>query len=291
MGRWSTTTRLWRPDLGARTVARSDRLSGSTGIAGCCGQDHGCSQRYRSYPAQSVTRINALVDEFCRRSEIAPKTRAFYRWNLERLLVPFCEREGLTQPQELTPDVIEQLAFEVDAYRKADGQPLARASRRAYMKALQQFLGWLKERHGVQGPDSRSVPVPLKQKIRRTVPSREEIQALEDAAPTERNKLIIRIMADTGAREGEVAGLFCDALVAKSGRYFYLEVAGKTGRRTVPISPQLHRRLVAYREGRTGRPRSRSPFLLLSRTAQPLTVTGVYQVVKDCVARAELERR
>src|SRR5262245_17458286 len=76
-----------------------------------------------------MTRIEALADEFSRRSELAPATRAFYRWNLERLLVPFCRREGLTEPAQLTPDLVDQLAGEVAAYRKADGAPLSRQSR------------------------------------------------------------------------------------------------------------------------------------------------------------------
>jgi integrase len=34
--------------------------------------------------------------------------------------------------------------------------------------------------------------------------SREEIKALEDAAGTERDKLIVRILGDTGMRRGEL---------------------------------------------------------------------------------------
>ena len=230
-----------------------------------------------------MTEIERLVGEFHRRSGVAPATRDFYRWNLERLLVPFCAREGLQRPGQLTADVIDRLGREVEAYRKQDGSPLAPASRRAYMKAVQQFLAWLRDRHATAGLQPREVPVPPRRRVRRTVPTREEIQALEDAAPTERNKLIIRIMGDTGAREGEIAHLRRDALVAKGGRYFYLEVEGKTGARTVPISARLHSRLATYR-GRAGH-------LFPSRAGGALTEKGVYLVVRDAVARAELGRR
>lgn len=242
-----------------------------------------------------MSRIDLLVDEFSRRSELAPATRDFYGWKLRRTLIPFCQREGLGRPEELTPEIIDEFAREMDGYRKANGEPLARASRRAYMTALKQFLSWLAKRHGIEGPDSRSVPMPSKRKVRRAVPNRDEIQTLEDAAPTERNKLIVRLLGDTGMRLGELVHLRRDALVAKGGRYWFLEIEGKTGRRAVPISSQLYRRLVAHRDGKSGRPKSSSPYLFLSRIHAagygPLTEKGVYQLVKDAAARSDLGRR
>src|SRR5262245_35068181 len=237
-----------------------------------------------------MTRIEQLVDEFSQRSEIAPATRKAYRWNLRATLVPFCRREGLAEPEELTPDVLDQLAREVEAHQKTDGAPLARESRRSYMTAVRQYVSWLGRRRGVAGLDHRAVQVPNKRRILKTLPSREEIRALEDAAPTERNKLIVRLLADTGAREGEVAGLRCDALVAKAGGFYFAEVEGKTGRRSLPISPQMHRRLAAHRDGRTGRPRSSSPALFLSRVGTPLTEHGVYRLVWDASERAGMRR-
>ena len=49
--------------------------------------------------------------------------------------------------------------------------------------------------------------------------SREEMQALEDAAKSERDKLIIRLMADTGMRVSELLGLgFGAAAPVERGR-------------------------------------------------------------------------
>lgn len=63
----------------------------------------------------------------------------------------------------------------------------------------------------------------------------EEIQALEDAARTERDKLIVRTLADTRIRVGELAKL-PTADLTMQGRQHYLRVHGKGSKeRLVPI--------------------------------------------------------
>lgn len=59
--------------------------------------------------------------------------------------------------------------------------------------------------------------------------------AFEDVAATERDKLIIRVLADTGARVGELLGLQLNDLVERN-RNHYLRVRGKGDKeRLVPI--------------------------------------------------------
>src|SRR5215471_4047759 len=74
---------------------------------------------------------------------------------------------------------------------------------------------------------------------------------MEDAAVTERDKLIVRLLADTGIRVGELVRLTLNDLIERD-RAHYLRVAGKTGERMVPI-PRLYRRLARYAQ--RGRPR------------------------------------
>jgi hypothetical protein len=45
--------------------------------------------------------------------------------------------------------------------------------------------------------------------------SREEITAMEDAAATERDKLIVRVLADTGIRVGEMVNLTVHDLIER----------------------------------------------------------------------------
>jgi integrase/recombinase XerD len=132
--------------------------------------------------------------------------------------------------------------------------------------------------------------------------SREEIQAMEDRATAERDKLIVRVLADTGIRVGELVNLTVHDLVERD-RSHYLRVGGKTGERMVPV-PRLYRRLL--RLAQRGRPRdvpSDRLFISLRRRPGgdhgpppggdhgPLTASGVEQVIQDLGTQASIGKR
>ena len=86
--------------------------------------------------------------------------------------------------------------------------------------------------------------------------SRQEVKRIEDAADSERDKLIVRILADTGLRVGELVKLRQRELLERD-RSWYLRVQGKGEReRLVPMSPVLARRLLrgARKNGGDERP-------------------------------------
>ena len=103
---------------------------------------------------------------------------------------------------------------------------------------------------------------------------RDEIQKLEDHAVSERDRLVIRLLADTGIRLGELLGLRHEDLI-EQGRERYLRVRGKGSReRLVPLAPGTFQRLRRYAE-RGGR-RSGRIFLTTRRSAR----TGDYEPVQ-----------
>lgn len=236
------------------------------------------------------------IEEFCRRPDVAPKTRIFYRDPLIRVFLPWAEKRRVRDLADLTGDIVDDFARYLEGRRTKAGTPLATATRRAYLKALQQLLSWLARRYEV-GANPKDVPLPSLRKKPRDVLSPPEVDRLEDAAAIERDKLIVRVMADTGAREGEVANLRVADLVVRDGRYHYLRLRGKTGERLAPIKPALFRRLRDYSEGKTGRPKTKSLFLFMAHrrrnggTHEPLTPDGVYQALKDAAERADLGKR
>ena len=70
---------------------------------------------------------------------------------------------------------------------------------------------------------------------------------MEHAARTERDKLIIRLLADTGLRVGELLGLRTNDLVEQN-RNYYLHVRGKGAHgppgphaQSLPTPARLHR--------------------------------------------------
>lgn len=240
--------------------------------------------------------LRELVDEFIGR-DIAPGTADSYGYPLRGHFLPWCASRGVTTPEELVPDVIDAFGRMLQAHTTARGTPLRPASRRTYMKAVQQFLSWLRQRKRIEEVDPKLVQLPRRRRQHRQVLSRAEIQQLEDAARIERDKLIIRIMADTATREGGVARLLRTDVIRQDGRYCFLRVADKTGERMPPISAELYRRLKAHAEGKTGRPRSGDPHLFLATRRrpggdyEPLTEDGLYQAVRDVAARARLGKR
>jgi len=137
--------------------------------------------------------------------------------------------------------------------------------------------------------------VPRRERPIRDVLSRAELDELERVMPHERDKLIIRIFADCGLRLEELTRLDAGDLI-RGGRHVHLRVHGKRDRiRDVPLPPNLVRRverLIANRPvGRT----SDAIFLSHRRRGlgdyDALTTGGVYQVVKEAVARAGMSKR
>ena len=81
---------------------------------------------------------------------------------------------------------------------------LSRHTVHQYVRVIRQFLKWCqKEGEDVHGnPQLPRLTQPIIDVL-----SREEIDQLEAAVPTKRYKLIIRLLADTGIRVGELCGL------------------------------------------------------------------------------------
>ena len=119
---------------------------------------------------------------------------------------------------------------------------------------------------------------------------------MEHAARTERDKLIIRGLADTGLRVGELLGLRTNDLVEQNKNY-YLHVRGKGAKDRLVPARRLYRRLRVYIE--RGRPKdavSNRVFLSHRRRPnggdhEPLTTSGVDQMVRNVGALAGISKR
>jgi site-specific recombinase XerD len=237
--------------------------------------------------------LDPLVDDFlasCRARGLSPKTIREYRYPLVSVFLPFCQRHELTDLSQVNPRMLDRLTGEL----LENGNKRAQLSRHtigSYLRSVNVFLTWAKaEGEAVEG--RAKLPKPSKRLLE--VLSREEIQALEDVAVTERDKLIVRILGDTGIRVGELVNLTTHDLINRD-RNLYLRVGGKTGERLVPI-PRLSRRLQKYVD--RGRPRdvaSDRIFISLKRRPGgdygPLTPSGVEQLLQDLRQRAGITKR
>jgi len=236
------------------------------------------------------------VDDYlasCRARGLSPNTvEQSYAYPLRGILVPWAERTGIDDVSGLDRRALDLLSGELLEQGGARGRGLSRYSIHAYMRAVNQFLGWSQ----AEGePVSAKVQLPrLPQKLV-DVLSRDEIDHLEDAARTERDKLIIRLLADSGIRVGELIKLRTSDLIERDKKQFIL-VRGKGSReRLVPV-PRLHRRLQRLSRGRPAYASSDRLFLGLKRRAgsdevEPLTPSGVQQMVRNTTTLAGIEKR
>ena len=117
---------------------------------------------------------------------------------------------------------------------------------------------------------------------------------MEDAAVSVRDKLIIRVLADTGMRRSELVGLTTRDLLLEGGRS-YLRVHGKGARdRKIGITPDLARRLRRFISSRHGHDTDRIFTSLYRRPTgefAPITESGITQMVTHLGARAGLTKK
>jgi integrase len=240
--------------------------------------------------------IGQQVEDFLtagRARGLSPKTiKDAYGYPLRSVFVPFCERQGVTEVSQIDRRLLDRLSTELLEQGGRRNGTLSKFSVKSYLKAVNQFLAWAKE-EGERVEARAQMPRTPKRLL--DVLSRDEIQALEDAAVSERDKLIIRLLADTGIRAGELVSLRTGDLVDRDRNHF-LRIRGKGEReRLLPI-PRLHRRLERYiRATATLRPAGDRLFLSLRRGSdgqlKPLTVRAIEKAVEDARARAGITKR
>jgi integrase/recombinase XerD len=247
--------------------------------------------------AGDASPLQQLLDDYtasCRARGLSARTvDGAYGYPLRHVFIPFCNEEGITEPGQITGRLLDRLSaqlLERDSHR---GRPMSKHTVHSYMRAINHFLGWA----STEGePVTAKAQLPRLPKQLVDVLSREEIQKIEDVAKPERDKIIVRTLADTGIRVGELVALRPSDLLAQ-GRSQYLKIRGKGDRdRLVPLPPMLYRRLRRYAD--RGRPQDTNSdrlFLGLRRsplgTYDALTTSGVNQLLRLLAGTAGIKKR
>jgi len=230
----------------------------------------------------------------CRARGLSPKTvRDHYGFALEKVFLPWCEREGIRDPADVTSRILDRYSTDLLENGGKRG-PLSRESIRTFTSSVNYFLKWARREGEITHEAAAQVPK-VPQKVLEIL-DRDELQRLEDSARNERDKLIVRLFADTGIRVGELLALRLSDLVERD-RNHYLRIQGKGGKeRLVPI-PRIHRRLERYiLRGRPGDGTSTRLFLASRRDRrtgdyEPLTKSGIEQLIRNVAELAEIGRR
>jgi integrase/recombinase XerD len=244
-------------------------------------------------PGAPDSPLARLVDDYLthvRARGLSPATNTAYNHALRVVLLPWCAAEGIERVEELDSRTVDRLSTSMLTRISARGKPLSADSVHTYTRGVRQFLTWAQG----EGEAVTAKPqLPKLGKHHRDVLRATEIDAMEAAVPTERDKLIIRILGDCGLREGEVARLRVEDVLRPENRG-QLHVRGKGRReRRVPVLSRLLRRIERYMGGRVD-PASDRLFLGLRRGRsgdyEPLTESGIRQVIRDAGLRAGLRR-
>jgi site-specific recombinase XerD len=239
--------------------------------------------------------LRNLVDDYLMHGEargLAPKTLHGYGYSLEQIFLPWCTEEGIADVAELDRRAVDRFTSTLLKRSHPDGREISRHTVSSYIRPVRLLLNWASR----EGEDVRAKPqLPRCEQMPRDVLNREEMDRLEKAKPTERDKLIIRIFGDCGLRLDELTKLTSRDIV-RSGRQGFLRVLGKRNRvRDVPVPPQLLRRIERHIANRPDERQSDQIFLTLRRGPDgaygPLTPHGVEEAITDAGARAALGKR
>lgn len=198
----------------------------------------------------SNSSLSGLVEDYladARARGLSSKTlRGGYGFILQQVLLPWCDRAGITTAAQLDNRALNRFTSELLELGGKRGT-LSRYTVDTYVRNVNLFLRWCQ----VEGEiaDVRAQGPKLPKRVLEVL-SREEVDRLEDVATTERDKVIIRLLADSGIRASELVGLRMGDL-REQGRDRFVRVRGKGAReRLVPVQPQLHRRLLKVTRGR-----------------------------------------
>jgi site-specific recombinase XerD len=250
----------------------------------------------------SSASIPEAIEEFesylrVKRSLPARQVRNYFHYPLLAILPGFCEQESIGSVQDLDSAAVNKLVLSLESRTTRAGTPISPATRVAYLKAIRQFLNWAQEA-GVARTDGNAIGIPSLKKKRKEVLTQEEQRQLVDGAKHDRDKLIVRLMLETGAREEGVANVRTTDLVERDRRFCFVRITDKTGGRLPPVSRDLFRGLCDYRDGKSGRPRTRSQFLFMdsrrsriTKQYEPMGTDGIYRMIKAVAEDAGFDRR
>jgi integrase/recombinase XerD len=215
-----------------------------------------------------------------------------YRIILEDVFLPWAASVKLTDPADVTEAALERFNKHLVTKPGAKGHPLTPTTVKTYGRGVNLMLGWA-NRRGDMPAVRMFTDAPETPKF--DLLTRPEIAALVKQADTPRDRLIVRILSDTGCRLGELLNLTIGDVKREEGRY-YLRLRGKTGHRTAGIEKELYRDLMAYINGGRKGPAGDDAAVFMSERKsktgyKPLTASGVQQLLNHLGEDAGISKR
>jgi integrase/recombinase XerD len=220
-----------------------------------------------------------------RRGDLSPATISQRRFAVS-IFATWADEAGIRDATKVTAKEMERYEDWLRARpHRVTKKPLTKHTINSYLRATRPFLASAK----APMTDYRLPKKPGRRQL--DVLSRQEIDALEEAADFERDKLLVRLMGDVGLRVNEVLGLRRSDLKDATRA---MRVLGKGDKeRDVPLTPAIFKRLRRYAD--VGGPKDAAYIFMSHRRrankVERLTRSGVDQLVRNLAVRAGIERR
>lgn len=236
--------------------------------------------------------VALTIEEYladCRARGLSLKTvEDAYGYALREVFLPWCVANDVATIGGLDARAITKWQGDMLTVPGRRGRLVSRYSIKSWTTSLNTFLKWARANGELGGDVVAKSPKPPRVLIE--VLTRAEIEAMELKAQTERDKLIVRVLADTGIRAGELLGLRGSDLIDRD-RATYLRVRGKGDKqRDVPL-PRLGPRLTRFVRGQEANKRIFTTLRKRGGDTRGLTLSGLQKMVRALGREAKLTKK
>jgi site-specific recombinase XerD len=244
-----------------------------------------------------TTSVRALVEGYILNCRCEGKSQATLANYLNRLrcFMWFCQEHSYPdEPRKITTEHIRQFLWYVasepvrwNGSSTSARKPASQSTVNHYYRALNTFFAWLKREDLItDNPVTRIKTPKIEQKVVQALNPQEVTRLLERFSGKSyldvRNRAIVMMLLDTGMRVFELASLRLDDVDTSSGSILIQRGKGSK-QRVVRIGAKAQKALwkyvTMYRRGDSDR-------LFLSRSGEPLDVTGIKLMIRRLGKRA-----
>ncbi|MHB1640165.1 MAG: tyrosine-type recombinase/integrase [Candidatus Dormibacteria bacterium] len=139
--------------------------------------------------------LGDLAQDFladCRARGLSIRTVEAYYYPVRQEFLPWCAGDGITDRSQVAPALVGRFTARLLDEGGKRGT-LSRASVRSYVRSVRVLLGWVAKADGGAAAVGAGPKMPKAEQRTLDVITRDEIQRMENAAKTERDKLILRL--------------------------------------------------------------------------------------------------
>lgn len=240
--------------------------------------------------------VREAVEEFLHaKLPLSRATQRGYRIRLKSF-VAWCEEQGL-QLEALNARHIRTFVDAISQRKGITGGPIKSSTVRLYALTVKIFLSWCAQEDDFEESISPKmlarVQLPKEEQTVIETFTPEQLEALLRATEKQpfaiRDKAIVSVLIDTGVRAGELVGLTLSCVWLDT-EDSYIKVTGKGRKqREVPLGRTariaLRRYITRYRQ----KPKNKADqHVFLSRTCEPLTISGLEQIIEQLAEHARI---